>query len=157
MSLGLIFWIVMQNFTAIGSAVLKKMMFEVVIFGNLLDIPKLKLWVMGGRMRRCKAVHLAELSFCTFCKPKTRGETQFWIELAATCSLDNHNEVNSNYTLPFIILLSPSLAMAPITTGVNACCYRHVPYDIINKPYLAASRRKMPKVSLSHWMISFSS
>ena len=40
MSLDLIFLIVMQNFAAIGLAVLRKMTFEVAIF---LDIPKLKL------------------------------------------------------------------------------------------------------------------
>ena len=43
MSLGLIFLIVMQNFTAIRSAVLEKMTFEVAIFGNFPDIPELKL------------------------------------------------------------------------------------------------------------------
>ena len=41
---------------------------------------------------------------CTFCKHITRGEMQFWIELAAPCTLANHNEINSNDTLPFIIL-----------------------------------------------------
>ena len=25
--------------------------------------------------------------------------------------------------------------MAQIASGVNACCYRHVPYDVINKRY----------------------
>ena len=42
MSFGLIFLIVMQNFAAIRSAVLEKMTFEVVIFGNYPDIPELK-------------------------------------------------------------------------------------------------------------------
>ena len=41
-----------------------------------------------------------------FCKRKTRGETQFWIELAP-CTLANHNEINSDDTLPFIIFLTP--------------------------------------------------
>ena len=54
MSLGLIVLIVMQNFAAIRSAVLEKMMFEVAIFGNIPDIPELKLslpfLVMEGRM-----------------------------------------------------------------------------------------------------------
>ena len=45
---------------------------------------------------------------CTFCKRKTRGETQFWIELAAPCTLANHNEINSDDTLPFIIFLTPA-------------------------------------------------
>ena len=44
---------------------------------------------------------------CTFCKRKTRGETQSWIELAALCTLANHNEIKSDDTLPFIIFLTP--------------------------------------------------
>ena len=44
---------------------------------------------------------------CIFCKPKTRGETQFWIELAAPYTLANNNEINSDETLPFIIFLTP--------------------------------------------------
>ena len=43
----------------------------------------------------------------TFCKRKTRGETQFWIELAASCTLANHNEINSDDTLPLFIYLTP--------------------------------------------------
>ena len=43
MSLGSIFWIVMQNVAAKQSAVLEKMTFEVAIFGNFPDIPELKL------------------------------------------------------------------------------------------------------------------
>ena len=56
---------------------------------------------------RCKTVRLAELSFLYFCKRETRGETQFWIALAAPCTLANHNEINSDDTLPFIIFLTP--------------------------------------------------
>ena len=41
----------------------------------------------------------------TFWKRKTRGETQFWIELAAPCTLANHHEINSDDTLSFIIFL----------------------------------------------------
>ena len=37
MSLGLIFLIVMQNFTAIRSAVLEKVTFDVAIFGDFTD------------------------------------------------------------------------------------------------------------------------
>ena len=37
MSLGLIFWIVMQNSAATQSAVLEKMTFEVAIFGKFSD------------------------------------------------------------------------------------------------------------------------
>ena len=44
---------------------------------------------------------------CTFCKRKTRGETQFWIELAASYTLANNNEMNSDDRLPFIIFLTP--------------------------------------------------
>ena len=29
--------------------------------------------------------------------------------------------------------------MARIASGVNACCYHHVPFDVINKRYSAAS------------------
>ena len=43
MSLGLFFLIVMQNCTAIRSAVLEKMTFEDAIFGNFPDITDLKL------------------------------------------------------------------------------------------------------------------
>ena len=101
----------MQNFAAIRSAVLEKMTFEVAIFGNFPDIPELKLSLppehMAGRMLRLLAVRLAELPFLYFFKRKTRGETQFWIELAALCTLVNHNEINSDDTLPFIIFLTP--------------------------------------------------
>ena len=31
--------------------------------------------------------------------------------------------------------------MARIASGVNACCYRHVPYDVINKRYSASIGR----------------
>ena len=44
---------------------------------------------------------------CTFCKRKTRGETQFWIELTAQYTLANNNEMNSDDGLPFIIFLTP--------------------------------------------------
>ena len=57
MSLGLIFDIVMQTFSAIRSAVLEKTTFKVANFGNFQDIPELKLslpfWVLEGRMWRC--------------------------------------------------------------------------------------------------------
>ena len=70
MSLGLILLIVMQNFAALRSAILEKMMFELAIFGSFPDIPDLKLslpsWVIEGRMWRCKAVRLAELPFLYF-------------------------------------------------------------------------------------------
>ena len=41
---------------------------------------------------------------CTFLKHKTRGGTQFWIELAAPWTLANHNKIN---TLQFIMFWTP--------------------------------------------------
>ena len=111
MSLGLIFKIDMQNFAAIRSAVLEKMTFEVAIFGNFPDIPELKLslpsWVMEGGCDVVRLYVMQSYRSCTFCKHKTRGETQCWIKLAAPCTLTNHNEINSDDTLPFIIFLIP--------------------------------------------------
>ena len=111
MSLGLIFLIVMQNFAAIRSAILEKMTFEVAIFGSFPDIPKLKLSLLSWLWKAgCDVVRLYVLQSyrsCTFCKHKTRGETQFWIELARY-TLANHNEINSDDTLPFIIFLTPA-------------------------------------------------
>ena len=64
------------KFVAIRSAVLGKMTFEGSIFCNFPDIPEVKLslpfWVYGGRMNV-----LQSYRSCTFCKHKTRGETQF--------------------------------------------------------------------------------
>ena len=54
---------------------------------------------------KCDIVRLYVLQSycsCTFCKRKTRGEMQFWIELAAPCTLANHNEINSDDTLLLI-------------------------------------------------------
>ena len=88
------------------------MTFEVAIFGSFPDVPKLKLslpfWVICKA--GCDVVRLYILQSycsCTFCKRKTRGETQFWIGLATPCTLSNDNEINSDQTLPFIIFLSP--------------------------------------------------
>ena len=101
----------MQNFAAIRSVVIEKMPFEVTIFCHFSDIPELKLslpfWVMEGRMWHLGMYVLQSYRSCTFCKRKTRGETQFWIELAALFPLANYNEINSEYTLPFIIYLLP--------------------------------------------------
>ena len=66
MSLGLIFLIVMQNFAAIQSAILKKMTFEAAIFVNFPDIPKLKIVTSAVAYRRQNEVHLAELPFLYF-------------------------------------------------------------------------------------------
>ena len=95
---------------------------------------------------------------CTFCKRKTRGETQFWIEFAAPRTLTNHNEINSDYTLPFIIfLIHVSCDGSNRLWRQRLLIYRHVSYYILNKRYLVASQRKMPNVSPSHWTILFSS
>ena len=44
---------------------------------------------------------------CTFCKRKTRGASQFWIELAAPFTIANNIEMNSDDRLPIIIFLTP--------------------------------------------------
>ena len=101
----------MINFAAIRSAVLEKITFEVAIFGSFPDIPEQKLsllsWVMEGGCDVAKLYVLQSYCSCTFCKCKTRGETQFWIELAAPYTLANNNEMNSDDRLPFIIFLTP--------------------------------------------------
>ena len=77
----------MQNFAAIRSTVLEKMTFEVAIFGSFPDIPELKLslplWLWKAGREVVRLYVLQSYRSCTFCKHKTRGETQFWIELAA--------------------------------------------------------------------------
>ena len=101
----------MQNFVATRSGVLEKMTFKVAIFGSFPDIPERKLslpsWVMEGGCDVARLYVLQNYRSCTFCKPKTRGETQFWIELAAPYTLANNNEMNSDDRLPFIIFLTP--------------------------------------------------
>ena len=113
MSLCLIFLIVMLNFSAIRSAVLEKMTFEVAIFGSFPDIPERKLslpsWVMEGGCDVAKLYVLQSYRSCTFRKRKTRGETQFWIELAAPYTLANNTEMNSDDRLPFYHLLNTHL------------------------------------------------
>ena len=74
------------------------------IFPNWNCHPRSGLWKAG-----CDVVSIYVLQSyrsCTFCKHRTRGETQFWIKLAAPCWLANHNEINSDDTLPFIIFLT---------------------------------------------------
>ena len=101
----------MQNFAAIRPAVLEKMTFEVAIFGSFPDIPERKLsppsWVMEGGCDVARLYVLQSYRSCTFCKRKTRGETQFWIELAASYTLANNHEMNSDDRLQFIIFLTP--------------------------------------------------
>ena len=111
MSLGLIFKIVMQNFAALRSAVLEKMAFEVAILAVFRIFPNWNCHFRPGLWKAgCDVVRLYILQSyrsCIFCKRKTRGETQLWIELAFPCTLANHNEINSDDTLPFIIFLTP--------------------------------------------------
>ena len=88
----------MQNFAVIRLAVLQKMTFEVAIFGSFPDIPERKLslpsCVMEGGCDVLRLYVLQSYRSCTFCKRKTRGETQFWIELAAPYTLANKIEMN---------------------------------------------------------------
>ena len=84
-----------------------KMLFLVVfrIFPNWNCHFRPGLWKAG-----CDVVRLYVLQSyrsCTFCKRKTRGETQFWIELAGPRTLANNNKINSDDILPFIIFLTP--------------------------------------------------
>ena len=155
----------MLNFAAIRSAVLEKMTSEVAIFGSFPDIPERKLslpsWVMEGGCDVAKLYVLQSYRSCTFCKRKTRGETQFWIELAAPYTLANNNEMNSDDRLTFIIFLTPfscdgSNRLWRRRLLPSPCSLRRHKQTLVGviRP---RSRRKMPKVSPSHWTISFSS
>ena len=101
----------MQNFAAIRSAILEKMAFEVRILVIFRIFPNQNCHFRRSiRTTGCDVVRLYVLQSyrsCTFCKRKTRGETQFWIKLAAPSTFANHNEINSDDTLPFIIFLTP--------------------------------------------------
>ena len=131
------------------------------IFGHYPDIPELKLslpfWVIGGRMSRCKYVRLAEILFLYFCKRKTRGETQFWIELAAPYKLANHNKMNSDDTLPFIIFFKTLFSC----DGSNRLWRQHLLLPVMFpmtsykgiRRLSTARRRIMPNVSPSHCTI----
>ena len=94
---------------------------------------------------------------CTFCKRKTRGETQFLIKLAAPCTLANYNEINSDDTLPFIIFLTP------VSCDGSNClwCQRLLllPCSLWRHKEMlfgVIRPRKMSNVSPSHWTILFS-
>ena len=80
-------------------------------FGSFPDIPERKLslpsLVMEGGCDVARLYVLQSYRSCTFCKRKTRGETQFWVELAAPYTLANNNEMNSDDRLPFFIFLTP--------------------------------------------------
>ena len=84
-------------------------MFEVAIFVNFAEL-KLS-FRHRVRTARCDIVKLYVLQSyhsSTFCKRKTRGKMQFWIEDAAQYILANRNEINSDNILPFIIFSTPN-------------------------------------------------
>ena len=100
---------------------------------------------MDGQMWPWVEVSLAELLFF---KHKTRGKMQFWIELAAPYTLANHNKINSNNTLPFIIFFkTPFLRWLESPLASMLVATSHVPYDVI----------KRYSTSPCHWTILFSS
>ena len=82
----------------------------------------------------CRATVLVQ-----FCKRKTRGETQFWIELAAPCTFANHKEINANDRLPFIIFLTPVFCDCSnhpwrqrlLLTPSSLCRHQHTLYGVI--------------------------
>ena len=80
-------------------------------FGSFPDISERKLslpsWVMEGGCDVARLYVLQSNRSCTIYKRKTRGETQFLIELAAPYTLANNNEMNSDDIFPFIIFLTP--------------------------------------------------
>ena len=96
---------------------------------------------------------------CTFCKRKTRGETQFLIELATPYRLAN--QFRRHIALHYFLNTGFFFAMARIEFGINVCCYQpcslkgheQPPFGVIRP----ACRRKMPNVSTSNWTILFSS
>ena len=75
--------------------------FRIFPNGNCHFLPGL--WKAGCDVARLNV--LQSYRSCTFCKRKTRGETQFWIEFAAPYTLANNNEMTSDDRLPFIIFL----------------------------------------------------
>ena len=80
-------------------------------------------WNCHFRSGLCDVVSMYGLQsyrFCTFCKRKTRGETQFWIELAAPCTLANHNEINSDRLLNarLLRLLESALASTLVAIAI---------------------------------------
>ena len=84
-----------------------KLLFLVVFWifpnGNCHFLPGL--WKAGCDVARLYV--LQSYHSCTFCKRKTRGETQFWIELANPYTVANNYKMNSDGRLPFIIFLTP--------------------------------------------------
>ena len=79
------------------------------------------LWKAGYDVNAVSLYVLQSYPSCTFCKRKTRGETQFWIELAAPCTLVNHYEINSDDTLSLIIFLT-----AVSCDDSNRLCRQHL-------------------------------
>ena len=97
---------------------------------------------------------------CAFCKRKTRGETQFLMELAAPYTLANHNKINSDDSLPFIIFFKTPFSC----NGSNRpWCQRWLLPTMFPmtswkgiRRHSDSSRQMMPIVSPSHWTILFS-
>ena len=98
------------NFAAIRSAVLEKMSLKLLFLVVFWIFPNWNCHFRSGLWKAwCDVVRLYVLQSyhsCSFCKRKTRVETQFWIELTASCTFANQNEINSGDTLPFIIFLT---------------------------------------------------
>ena len=111
------------------------------IIGNLPDIFKLKLSLppklRGGECNVEWLFILQNYRPSGLHKRKTRGETQYWVALAALSILANHDEIISNDILRFIIfftsvpydgsnrfwrqrLLPP--AMFPMSSYTNTTC-----------------------------------
>ena len=97
---------------------------------------------------------------CTFCMRKTGGKTQYWIQLVAPCTLANYNEIHCNYTSSFLTFLTlvscdGSNRLWRLLTFVAIAIFPMSSKSNSIRRYLAASRRKMPNASPSHWTISF--
>ena len=107
------------------------MAFEVAIFGNFPDIPELKLslplsiWTAAcDILRRSTSCRVTVLVLFVSVKPEARRE--FWIELAVPYTLANHNKINSDDTLPFIIFFKTSFSRwlkSPLASPLK-CCYQ---------------------------------
>ena len=131
----MIFWIIMQNFAAIRSAVLAKMTFEVAILVNFRIFPNWNCHFRSGLWKaRCDVFSMYVLQSYRSCifvsvKPEARGSFGWnW-------QLRTHSQILMKSIPTKHCHLSSSsrssLAMTRIASGVNACCYRHNPHDVI--------------------------
>ena len=145
MSLGFIFEIFMQNFSAIRSTILEKITFEVAIFGNFPDIPKRKLSRppehLIGWMWRWVEVSLADLPFLYFLWAVNQTRDAVLYRPCSSVHLSNHNKINSDDTLPFIIFFkTPFLRWLESPLASTLVATIHVPYEVI-KRYLTSFGR----------------